>query len=46
MRQPAWLSSSVAGDHVVMSGRVLAEVGLLRPVLWPESAIVVHLSCA
>lgn len=46
MRQPVWLTSSVAGDHVEMSGRVLAEVGLFRPVMWPESAIVVHLSCA
>ncbi|MFM8856413.1 MAG: alpha-galactosidase [Actinomycetota bacterium] len=46
MNQPAWLTSSVAGNHVVMSGRALAEVGLFRPVMWPESAIVVHLSCA
>jgi len=46
MSQPAWLTSSVAGDHLVMSGRVLGEVGLFRPVMWPESAIVVHLSCA
>jgi alpha-galactosidase len=46
MTQPGWLSSSVAGNHVAMSGRVLATVGLFRPVLWPESAIVVHLSCA
>lgn len=45
-KQPMWLTSSVAGDHVVLSGRVLAEVGLFRPVMWPESAIVVHLSCA
>jgi alpha-galactosidase len=46
MRQPAWLTSSLSGDHVVMSGRVLERIGLLRPVMWPESAIVVHFSCA
>lgn len=44
--QPAWLAESLAGHHVPVLGRVLAEIGLQRPVMWPESAIVVHLRCA
>ena len=44
--QPAWIADSVSGRPWSMSGRNLAVLGLRRPVLWPESAIVVHLSCA
>lgn len=44
IRQPEWLMSSIAGSSSTMTGRFLAEVGLVRPTLWPESAIVVHLT--
>lgn len=46
MRQPSWLHASVDGKPVKISGRVLETVGFGRPTMWPESAIVVHLSCA
>lgn len=44
--QPGWISASVAGRPVSITGRVLSAIGLQRPVMWPESAIVVHLSGA
>ncbi len=36
--QPAWLD----GDATI-NGQVLATIGLQLPVLWPESALVLHL---
>ena len=44
--QPDWIADSVSGRPWSMSGQNLAVLGMRRPVLWPESAIVVHLSCA
>ncbi len=46
IEQPSWVQSSISGHPVAVSGGLLQEIGLARPVLWPESAIVVHLSCA
>lgn len=43
VRQPSWLGASLEGRPITVSGRALAVNGLPRPVLWPESAIVVHL---
>ncbi len=37
---PGWLS----GEPVTVPGRVLAEVGLQLPTLWPVQALVLHLS--
>jgi alpha-galactosidase len=39
-RPPAWLAAGGA----VLSGRVLAAVGLAPPVLRPEQALVLHLT--
>ena len=36
--QPAWLDGGAS-----ISGQVLATIGLQLPVLWPESALVLHL---
>lgn len=44
--QPNWLTSALQGQPMKVSGRMLSTIGLARPVMWPESAIVVHLSCA
>lgn len=38
---PPWLTTPV-----VVSGRVLAEVGLQVPALWPAQALVVHVTAA
>lgn len=46
LEQPRWLVSAAGGDEPRISGAVLGRLGLVRPVLWPESAIVLHLSCA
>ncbi|MEU8378202.1 alpha-galactosidase [Streptosporangium sp. NPDC048865] len=37
---PAWMSE----PSLVVSGRVLTEVGLQLPTLWPVQALVLHLS--
>lgn len=42
-RQPAWLESDAAWR---VSGSVLASVGVPMPILWPESAVLVHLSAS
>ncbi|THV33898.1 alpha-galactosidase [Glycomyces buryatensis] len=39
---PAWLG----GEPVELPGRVLAEVGLQLPGLWPVQALVLHLTAA
>lgn len=41
--QPAWLSDSLVGNHHVSTGAFLRDVGLVPPVMWPESAVLVHL---
>jgi alpha-galactosidase len=46
IEQPEWISESVRGRAHSFSGRFLTTIGLPRPVLWPETAIVVHISCA
>ena len=40
VRQPAWITAT---ESWRASGAVLATVGLPMPVLWPESAVLVHL---
>lgn len=42
--QPTWLSDSLAGRPQRVSGSFLRDVGLVPPVMWPESAVLVHLS--
>ncbi|MFZ9563559.1 MAG: alpha-galactosidase [Ilumatobacteraceae bacterium] len=42
--QPAWLRASLADEPQSMSGAFLRDVGLVPPVMWPESAVLVHLS--
>ena len=42
--QPAWLTDSLAGRAQRVSGAFLRDVGLVPPVMWPESAVLVHLS--
>lgn len=47
VRQPGWLTEESAKDAPQpwsMSGAALAAVGLPMPILWPESAVLVHLS--
>ena len=45
-RQPDWVGRAQKGEPLVFSGRFLATVGLPPPVMWPESAVLVHLSCS
>jgi alpha-galactosidase len=40
---PPWMTASAEGRPWEMTGRDLAEWGLQPPVLWPESAVLVHL---
>jgi len=42
--QPAWLADSLVGRPQRLSGAFLRDVGLVPPVMWPESAVLVHLS--
>jgi alpha-galactosidase len=46
IQQPEWLSESLLGLSRSFTGRFLSTIGLPRPALWPETAIVVHISCA
>jgi alpha-galactosidase len=41
---PPWWREVVAGRAVTVPGRVLAEVGLARPLLAPQQACVLHLT--
>ncbi len=43
-RQPAWMTTNTDGVPYRLSGSALAAVGLPMPLLWPESAVLVHLS--
>ncbi|MGA0879362.1 MAG: alpha-galactosidase [Ilumatobacteraceae bacterium] len=43
VRQPAWID---ADTPISSSGSVLAAVGVPMPILWPESAVLVHLSAS
>jgi len=42
--QPAWSSDSLAGRPQRVSGAFLRDIGLAPPAIWPESAVLVHLS--
>ena len=44
LHQPAWIQASLDGTPWRVSGAVLGAIGLPVPVLWPESAVLVHLS--
>lgn len=46
VRQPDWIAASLAGSPWQVSGSLLGAVGLPMPLLWPESAVLVHLSSA
>lgn len=46
VRQPDWIAASMADNAWRASGAVLGAVGLPMPLLWPESAVLVHLSCS
>ena len=41
--RPRWVTDSLAGRPQRLSGAFLRDVGLVPPVMWPESAVVVHL---
>lgn len=41
--QPDWFTSARAGEPHRMSGRLLAEIGLAPPSIWPESGILIRL---
>ena len=45
-RQPAWWESVSRGDEFHVSGEVLRTIGLPAPVLAPQRAVVLHLSCS
>ncbi|MFM9037545.1 MAG: alpha-galactosidase [Actinomycetota bacterium] len=44
--QPRWSIDSLAGAPHRVSGAFLCDVGLVPPVMWPESAVLVHLRCS
>jgi alpha-galactosidase len=39
-----WIVPEWFGAEIVLPGRVLAEVGLQLPALWPQQAFVLHLT--
>ena len=46
VRQPEWLSEALRGAPATFTGRYLEVVGLQAPVMWPETAVLVYLSCS
>ena len=46
VRQPEWLSEALRGAPATFTGRHLEVVGLQAPVMWPETAVLVYLSCS
>ena len=45
-QQPDWVGRAQKGEPLTYSGEFLASVGLPAPIMWPESAVLVHLSCS
>jgi alpha-galactosidase len=45
-QQPDWVGRAQKGEPLTYSGEFLATVGLPAPIMWPESAVLVHLSCS
>jgi hypothetical protein len=45
-QQPDWVGRAQKGELLTYSGEFLASVGLPSPIMWPESAVLVHLSCS